>query len=154
LIPLFSHIVYPLIQRCGIQVTDLRKMGAGLLCTGLSLVVAGVVQLLANNKHTISVFWIIPQFFLVSCGEILLSVTVYEFAYTQAPKSMKGLLTALWLVTVAIGNAIVALINIANLGASAIMYFVLAGLMVIVFGIFVLIARKYQYVEEDGKNIQ
>ncbi len=76
-------------------------MGAGLLCTGSSLVVAGFVQL-AVNKAKISVFWIIPQFFLVSCGEILLSVTVYEFAYTQAPKSMKGLLTALWLLTVAL----------------------------------------------------
>lgn len=58
-------------------------MGLGLFATALSLLVAGVVQMEMNKLGTITVLWIIPQFFLVSCGEILLSVTAYEFAYTQ-----------------------------------------------------------------------
>lgn len=35
-------------------------------------------------------WWMVPQYFLVSIAEILLSVTVYELAYSQAPKSMKA----------------------------------------------------------------
>ena len=58
-------------------------MGAGIICSSGSLLVAGIVQLYVDKMTNLSILWIIPQFFLVSCGEILLSVTAYEFAYTQ-----------------------------------------------------------------------
>ena len=94
--------------------TSLKRIGLGILFTSGSLLVAGFVQLTVSNSppNTISVAYIIPQFFLVSCGEVLLSVTAYEFAYTQAPKNMKGLLTALWLFTIALGNFIVVIISL------------------------------------------
>ena len=40
-----------------------------------------------------------------------MSVTGLEFAYTQAAKSMKSMITSFWLLTVAAGNALVALIT-------------------------------------------
>jgi len=145
LIPLFAKGLYPFMARIGFVMTDLRKMGIGMLCTGGALVVAGVVQIFVSKEPNVSIFWIIPQFFLVSCGEILLSVTAYEFAYTQAPKNMKGLLTACWLSTVALGNALIAIVNIVNISAKATQYFVMSAIMVLNFFLFLVIARGYKY---------
>ena len=67
---------------------------------------------------------------------------------------MKGLLAACWLLTIALGNALIALVNIASMQAKAIQYFAMSGIMVLVFGLFVFIARDYQYVENNTLNIQ
>ena len=37
---------------------------------------------------------------MLTAGEILFSITGLEFAFTQAPASMKALLQAAWLLTV------------------------------------------------------
>ena len=44
------------------------------------------------EPNTIHIFWLLPQYFVVTVGEILFSITSLEFAYTQAPKSMKSVL--------------------------------------------------------------
>ena len=41
---------------------------------------------------------------------MLFSTTGLEFAFTQAPKTMKSTLMSFWLLTTAVGNFIVALI--------------------------------------------
>ena len=51
---------------------------AGLLLTNNGTVAPSLP--LNTLMKQISIFWIIPQYFLVSCAEILLSVTAYEFA--------------------------------------------------------------------------
>jgi len=42
---------------------------------------------------------------------VLVSVTGLEYAYTQASKSMKSTLIALWLLTTSLGNLFTALVN-------------------------------------------
>ena len=44
------------------------------------------------EPNTIPIFWLLPQYFVVTVGEILFSIASLEFAYTQAPKSMKSVL--------------------------------------------------------------
>lgn len=61
----------------------------------------------ANSVH---ILWLIPQYFVMTVGEVMFSVTGLEFAFTQAPLTMKSLLQAAWLMTVALGNLIVAII--------------------------------------------
>jgi POT family proton-dependent oligopeptide transporter len=48
----------------------------------------------------------------------LVSITGLEYAYTQAPPSMKSTMNAIWLLTVTVGNLFVAFMNgnIANGG--------------------------------------
>jgi solute carrier family 15 (oligopeptide transporter), member 1 len=57
--------------------------------------------------NTVHMFWLIPQYVIITAGEVMFSVTGLEFAYSQAPKSMKSLLQASWLLTVALGNVVV-----------------------------------------------
>ena len=46
------------------------------------------------------------QYFIITIGEVMNSVTGLEFSYTQAPKSMKTVVTSLWYLTTAVGNII------------------------------------------------
>ncbi|XP_035949624.1 solute carrier family 15 member 2 isoform X2 [Halichoerus grypus] len=57
--------------------------------------------------NRLSIAWQLPQYALVTAGEVMFSVTGLEFSYSQAPASMKSVLQAAWLLTVAVGNIIV-----------------------------------------------
>jgi len=48
---------------------------------------------------------------LLTSAEILISITALEFAYTQAPKTMKSLIMSVYLLTVAAGNLLTAGVN-------------------------------------------
>ncbi|XP_013370554.1 PREDICTED: solute carrier family 15 member 2 isoform X3 [Chinchilla lanigera] len=61
-------------------------------------------DILANQM---SIAWQLPQYALVTAAEVMFSVTGLEFSYSQAPSSMKSVLQAAWLLTVAFGNIIV-----------------------------------------------
>ena len=145
LIPVFASVLYPLLNRC-IKVTPLRKMAAGHIFTMAALLTAAFVEIEMEKvgDGNLTVFWIIPQYFLVSIAEILLSVTVYEFAYTEAPESMKGLVTGMMFFTIALGNAMLAALQLIP-SAPVITNFAYAGAIGLVFILFVVLAHNYTY---------
>ncbi|CAB3225260.1 unnamed protein product [Arctia plantaginis] len=97
--------------------------------------------------NTIHILWLIPQYVVMTMGEVMFSVTGLEFSFTQAPASMKSVLTAVWLLTVAFGNLIVVLIVEGNfLDAQWKEFFLFAGLMLIDMLIFTMMACRYKYV--------
>lgn len=53
----------------------------------------------------------LPQYIILTMAEVMFSVTGLQFAFTQAPESMKSLLQAGWLLSVAFGNLIVVIIK-------------------------------------------
>eukprot|EP00096_Caligus_rogercresseyi_P009051 TRINITY_DN3004_c0_g1_i2.p1 TRINITY_DN3004_c0_g1~~TRINITY_DN3004_c0_g1_i2.p1 ORF type:complete len:680 (-),score=104.27 TRINITY_DN3004_c0_g1_i2:119-2158(-) len=59
----------------------------------------------------VHIFWQIPQYVLITVGEILFSVTGLEFSYSRAPLSMKAVVQAAWLLTTAFGNLFVMIIS-------------------------------------------
>lgn len=101
-IPLFSHVVYPIVKRLGYNFHSLRKMTAGMLFASISFFFAALVE--RSSSKNIHIMWQLPQYIFLTIGEVLLAVTGIEFAYTQAPKSLKGIILSAWLITVAIGN--------------------------------------------------
>jgi len=151
LIPFFTKLVYPKLEACGWPLTPLKRIAAGhIFCAG-ALLVSGFVQVGVDKEiGSLTIWWIVPQFVLISCAEILLSVTTFEFAYTQAPKNMKGMIAALYLVTIALGNAVTALLALIKLKRS-ILYFILTGLTLVVLGLFYLVARNYTYVQDEAE---
>lgn len=50
------------------------------------------------------------QYMIITAAEIMFSITGQEFAYSQAPKSMKSVIQAAWLLTVSFGDLLVAII--------------------------------------------
>lgn len=51
-LPIFQYGVYPLIEKCGIKMTSLRRMSAGQVTTALAFVVSGFVQLAIEKDLT------------------------------------------------------------------------------------------------------
>ncbi|KHJ85055.1 hypothetical protein OESDEN_15224 [Oesophagostomum dentatum] len=44
------------------------------------------------RPNTVSILWVLPQYFVITLGEVLLSVTGLEFAYSQSAPNMKSVL--------------------------------------------------------------
>ena len=51
-------------------------------------------------------FWLVLAYLLLTVGEVLVYGTMLDLSYAYAPKSMKGFVTACFLVTNALGNMI------------------------------------------------
>lgn len=97
-----------------------------------------------------SILWQIPMYFVLTCGEVMVSITGLEFAYTEAPTSMKSVCQAAFLLTVAIGNIVVIIVAGAQIfpGDDGVAYELLAyaGLMVVTSILFSWMASGYKYV--------
>ena len=106
-----------------------------------------------TTPNTVHMLWQIPQFVVMTAGEVMFSVTGLEFAYSQAPATMKSLLQACWLLTVAFGNVIVVIIAEAKIFHSqAHEFFLFAALMVVDMAVFGYLAIRYKYVTSGEKK--
>jgi POT family proton-dependent oligopeptide transporter len=113
LIPFNNLVLYPGLRRIGIEPTALRRMTAGIAFSGLSWVVIGALQLMLDAGEPVSIVWQVLPYALLTFGEVLVSATGLEFAYSQAPASMKGAIMSFWSLAVTIGNLWVLLVNTA-----------------------------------------
>jgi len=124
--------------------------------------VGGVYTIVANTElkrsfqtedmkpTLISVFWQLPQYIVVTLGEIFISITGLEFSYSQAPPSMRSVLASCWLLTVSFGNVIVLIVaQVKSLPSQTAEYFLFAVLIFIAAVIFALIAYRYEPVDES-----
>ncbi|XP_061923370.1 solute carrier family 15 member 2-like [Entelurus aequoreus] len=102
-----------------------------------------MVDVQPNHVH---IAWQVPQYLLITMGEVMFSITGLEFSYSQAPANMKSVLQAGWLLTVAFGNIIV-LIVAEGAGLEQWKEFLLfAGLLLGVCIIFSIMSYFYTYV--------
>ncbi|XP_056226497.1 solute carrier family 15 member 1b [Seriola aureovittata] len=100
------------------------------------------------SPNTVHMAWQIPQYFLITAGEVVFSVTGLEFSYSQAPSNMKSVLQAGWLLTVAVGNIIVLIVaEAATLEDQWAEYILFASLLVLVCFIFAFMAYFYTYID-------
>jgi len=109
--------------------------------------VVSVYEVITPNS--VHIFWLLPQYFVVTVGEILFSITSMEFAYSQAPKSMKSVIQALYLMTTAVGNLITMVIVeiFSEIGLEQFVeFFTFAGLMTAFSLILMWLAIRYEYV--------
>ncbi len=152
LIPLFSYGIYPMMEKLGVKMTPLRRMGGGMVLTGLSFVFAGFIQTQLEAGNAVSVGWQFPQYIVLTMAEVMVSITGLEFAYTQAPRAMKSTIMSLWLLTVTAGNLFTAAIEFMNKFSGAQQFFFFAVVMLVISAIFVVMATRYEYRNyvEDG----
>ncbi|KFB35383.1 AGAP010383-PA-like protein [Anopheles sinensis] len=104
-----------------------------------------VEPIIVTEPNSINMLWLIPQYVVMTLGEVMYSITGLEFSFTQAPESMKSVLQGCWQLTVAVGNLIVVIVAEAKIFDAQKWEFVLfAGLMFIDMGLFSILAWRYK----------
>jgi POT family proton-dependent oligopeptide transporter len=111
LIPFNNLVLYPMLTRMGFRVTALKRMGWGIAIAAMSWVIAGLLQLQLDQGAQVSLAWQTLPYLLLTFGEVLVSATALEFAYSQAPMAMKGVIMAFWYLTSTFGGLWVLLTN-------------------------------------------
>ncbi|MDA8793486.1 POT family MFS transporter [Bacteriovoracaceae bacterium] len=144
LIPTFTFGVYPFFEKkLGIEMTPLRKMGAGMFVAAISFVFVAAYQFLLDGGTQVHVLWQIIPFLIITMAEVMVSITGLEFAYTQAPRSMKSTIMSMFLLTVFFGNMITAYVAVINVFEGAAFFLFFAGLMAVFAVFFALMAKGY-----------
>jgi len=111
LIPINNVAVFPALRKLGWEPTALRRMTAGIALSALSWVAIGTIQVVMDGGTPVSMAWQILPYALLTMGEVLVSATGLEFAYSQAPRSMKGAIMAFWSLAVTVGSLWVLIVN-------------------------------------------
>src|SRR5207302_4471816 len=102
--PLFAYVLYPALERAGVHLTLLRRMAAGMFIAVPALLSAAMIQSWIEQGQHPHIGWQVIQYVIISIAETLVSVTALEFAYSQAPKTMKGTIMSLWFLTLGGGS--------------------------------------------------
>ncbi|WOL02010.1 protein NRT1/ PTR FAMILY 8.1 [Canna indica] len=178
-VPLYDRVVVPVARRfTGRErgFTQLTRMGIGLVISIFSMLAAGILELArlravarydlyddVDGVVPMSIFWQVPQYFIVGAAEVFTFVGQLEFFYDQAPDAMRSMCSALSLTTTALGNYLSTLLVVIvtaittkngklgwipddlNRGHLDYFFWLLAILSVLNFGLYLLIANWYTY---------
>lgn len=163
-IPLFSYVFYPAIDRV-FPLTPLRKIGIGLFLTAISFVIIALAQQSIDAGHTPHMGWQVLAYAVITAAEVMVSITVLEFSYTQAPHKMKSFVMGLYLlVAIALGNILTAFINGylhqkkeagSPLLEGAAYYWFFTGFMLVAAVVFVIWSQFYKgstYIQGDASS--
>uniref|UniRef100_A0A0A9WYN2 Oligopeptide transporter 1 n=1 Tax=Lygus hesperus TaxID=30085 RepID=A0A0A9WYN2_LYGHE len=107
-----------------------------------------------TTPNNLNLMWQIPQYIIITAAEIMFSITGLEFSFTQAPTSMKSVISSFWLLTDSFGNVIVLVVAGSHIVQNqAYEMFLFAAMMAIVMILFIFLAMNYKYstVNEDGE---
>lgn len=180
--PVYDRVIVPYARKfTGRErgFTQLQRMGIGLVISIFSMLVAGILEVIRlgivrrNNYYDLeyiptSIFWQVPQYFLVGCAEVFTFIGQLEFFYDQAPDAMRSLCSALSLTTVALGNYLSTLLvtivtkvttqngklgwipDNLNRGHLDYFYWLLAILSLLNFLVYLWIAKCYTYKKATG----
>ncbi|MGC6463971.1 MAG: POT family MFS transporter [Akkermansiaceae bacterium] len=109
-IPLFTMVVYPAIDKV-FKLTPLRKIGIGLFLAAAAFGVVTLSQSWIDAGERPSVAWQLLAYALITASEVMVSIVALEFSYTQAPRNMKSMIMATFLLSVWAGNFLTSGIN-------------------------------------------
>lgn len=109
-IPLFAYGLYPLINRFW-KLTPMRKISLGLFVMSASFALVATIQGWIESGARPNISWQILAYAMLTAAEVMVSIVALEYAYTQAPRTMKSLIMCFYLGSVAIGNFLVAGVN-------------------------------------------
>lgn len=159
LIPLFSYYIYPLMARY-FDLTAGRKMSMGMFLAASPFLVTAWCEAQIQLGHTPHIGWQLLAYFLMTLAEVLLVITCMEFSYTQAPKSMKSLVMALFYLSISAGNLFTALVNqviqypdgtTMLVGASYHLFFAgFMGLVALIFAIYMRFYNEQHVIQEES----
>ncbi|XVE94627.1 hypothetical protein REPUB_Repub02eG0025100 [Reevesia pubescens] len=110
LVPIYEKWMVPILRkRTGNHrgLTSLQRMGVGLFISIFALFTAALVEKKRRdnpNPSSMSVFWLLPQFFLIGSAEVFTYVGQLEFFYDEATDGTRSISSALFLSEIGIGS--------------------------------------------------
>ncbi|CAF4173213.1 unnamed protein product, partial [Adineta steineri] len=119
-IPIFDKIIYPILRRCNIKFNSVPRITCGFFVVALAMAWTAIVQHLIYSRgpnfnyetkpcstcqtfNNLTVAWQIPSYLLVAISEILAVISGLEYAFTNAPSTMKSIVVSLFHFATAIG---------------------------------------------------
>lgn len=148
LIPIFSIYIYPAFDKF-YPMTPLRRMTWGMILAGFAYSTVAFIQYPMDNGQSMHVAWQAVPYFFMTVAEILVSITGLEFAYTQAPKSIKSTIMSFWLLTVFIGNIItVYVVKLSPFPLNSGNFFMSFAVMMLAAGLIFAVIAKYHKVKD------
>ncbi|VAH72037.1 unnamed protein product [Triticum turgidum subsp. durum] len=184
-VPVYDRILVPAVRSVTGRprgFTQLQRMGIGLVVSMFAMLAAGVLELVRlrtiaqrglygeHDVVPISIFWQVPQYFIIGAAEVFTFVGQLEFFYDQAPDAMRSMCSALSLTTVALGNYLSTLLvtvvaklttrggkqgwipDNLNVGHLDYFFWLLAALSLLNFAVYLLIASWYTYKKTAGDD--
>ena len=182
LIPVYEHVFVPIARKfTGIPtgIRQLQRVGVGLVLSAISMAVAGVIETRRKSvavEHNmvdsleplpISVFWLGIQYAIFGMADMFTLVGLLDFFYAESSSGMKSLSTAISWCSLAFGyytsTVVVNVVNKVsggwlasnNLNRDNLNYFywLLAGLSVANFGVYLMCSSWYKYKKIDMKQV-
>lgn len=184
-VPLYDFFIIPFARRFTKHhqgFTQIQRMGIGLVISILSMIAAALLEKkrleIARESGLVddtsvpvpmSIFWQIPQYFLVGASEVFTSIGQLEFFYDQSPDATRSLCSALSLATTALGSYLSSLIlsivtsvttkggnpgwvpDNLNIGHIDYFFWLIAGLSLVNFLVYLVCAHRYKY-KKVGKT--
>lgn len=109
-VPLFTYVLYPAINRF-YDFTLIRKMKWGLILGCIAALFPWYFEWSFQKGIVLNMGWQVVAYLFLTAAEVLVSVSALEFAYTQAPRSMKSLIMSFYLLPISAGNLFASEIN-------------------------------------------
>ncbi|KAL5550938.1 hypothetical protein UlMin_001114 [Ulmus minor] len=162
--------------------SELQRMGVGLVIAVLAMVAAGIVECYrlkyadeectnCEGSSSLSIFWQVPQYAFIGASEVFMYVGQLEFFNAQAPDGLKSFGSALCMTSISLGNYVSSLLvtmvmkistdhnmpgwipgNL-NKGHLDRFFFLLAALTTLDLGVYIVCARWYKCIKLEGKCV-
>ncbi|TVU28262.1 hypothetical protein EJB05_19773, partial [Eragrostis curvula] len=113
-IAIYRRVLVPVMSRLSGNsqgMTELQRMGVGLVIGMAAVVAAGVVEVerlkrveAPDQPSSVSVLWQVPQYALIGASEVFMYVGQLEFFNRQAPDGVKSFGSSLCMASISLGN--------------------------------------------------
>ncbi|XP_027354843.1 protein NRT1/ PTR FAMILY 5.10-like isoform X2 [Abrus precatorius] len=177
--PIYDRLFVPLARSITGKpsgITMLQRIGTGIFISIFTVVFAALAEMKRlktaqesgvadepNATVPMSIWWLIPQYFLFGVSEVFTMVGLQEFFYDQVPNELRSMGLALYLCIFGVGSFLSGLLisvieeltgkdghdswfaNNLNKAHLDYFYWLLAGLSVIGLALFVCFAKSYVY---------
>lgn len=150
-IPFLDKYIYPMLKKIGIK-TMLHRLTFGGFLIVIAFILAVLVEVTVHQRF-ISILWQIPQYVFLAIAETIVYISHLNFAYKEAPTSMKPVMMSLLYLSMAGGDLIVVLMSTISIFPSqAYEYgFFVALIAVNVVGM-TFISQRYKNVDHEALN--
>ncbi|KAL6964558.1 hypothetical protein U1Q18_035609 [Sarracenia purpurea var. burkii] len=112
LIPAYDLLFVPLARKLTRRpsgITQLQRVGVGLVLSAISMAVAAAVEVKRRNQSfknpqkPISLFWLSAQYAIFGVADMFTQVGLLEFFYKEAPSCMRSLATSFVWISMSLG---------------------------------------------------